>query len=287
MSAAGRRDGPRGEVSEDAGCGGDAEGRRTSPRRATPRREPGRPGADRRRRTSARGGTAPPRDHGASPTRHDFSRRVLRPSTATRIPGAPSKGSGRGTVVGPDLRKLLAESFLEYAVMLALLACTWVRNVWEQPTAVRYVAEGRPMSHTFDLLLETTDGRRILVEVKPSEIADREGTRELVDLIASQLAVGVADAATLVTELQVPPDVLHDADLISSSRRHPSPDNDRRFLAALPVGGATIAETCVASGLRGEGMRAAARLIGAGALERLTDGRIAPETVVAPRETRP
>ena len=176
---------------------------------------------------------------------------------------------------------MLAQGLLEGKVMLGLLACPWVVRIVEQPEAVEYVDEdGVPRRHTFDLFVETVDALRFLIEVKPSKIAVRDGIDDHLSVIASYVGRDRADGVALVTELQVPRVVMHDAQLIASSRMHPDPAADERLLAALPAEGATLADLGVATGLKGSAVRAAARLLGAGVLAKSLPQRIGPDLVV-------
>lgn len=207
--------------------------------------------------------------------------RSVSPALGSRQPQGANKGHGSTTVITPDRRMMPAESLTEGKVILGLLALPMVTHLVEQPHPIRYRDEdGRAHWFTFDLLAEVVGGRRILFEVKPAALAQWKGLENFLRFIAPQIGRDRADAVGLLTERHVPPAVLHDAKIISSSRRCPSPADDECLLAALPSGGARLADLGVTTGLRGRAVRAAARLLGSGVLVKAAPGRIGPDLCV-------
>lgn len=185
--------------------------------------------------------------------------------------------------VGPDRRIRLPDSLLEHAVFHVVLARRDVVDLLEQPAPISYTDDlGRVRRHTFDAIVVFRDGTRIALVIKPSAIAVRRRTDGLVAHLARDLPRDVADGVLLMTERDVGRDELHDAKLVNGARLHARPEHDAlllRHMRAHP-GGSTIAALCVGTGLRGDGLRAVARLIGDGTLARETTGRIGPETRV-------
>lgn len=129
------------------------------------------------------------------------------PTRASRRFARRSKISARGFVFaqfpGTDrLRKITCESGLERSVLLLLLNCPDVVDIWEQPPRLRYTdLKGETAYHTFDFLITLTSGRKVALAVKPSREAQKSGFRAQVSHIAAQIPVGFADAVWLVTDL--------------------------------------------------------------------------------------
>ena len=204
-------------------------------------------------------------------------------SLATRRISRRSKGSARPTLVSPDLREVDCESDLEGKVGLCLLAHSSVTHLVEQPEAVTYVDDrGTTKHHVFDFVATLRDGTRMAVVVKPSSKVERQGTKRLVEVLAAQVPASVATCFKLMTERHVPPDVVHDAQLINTARLHPVPQHDAvlRDVVAKTNGEVTVKALVALSGLGGAGFRSVVRLIADGTLARARRGRISLETVL-------
>ena len=222
---------------------------------------------------------------GTAPMAHSTSRPSFPPftpplgSTASRRIVVPKKGSLRGALVtrGEHRRVITFESELERKVLLVLLARRDVVEVREQIAPVTYRdADGVEREHRFDFLVRRRDGRRILVAVKPLEIAVKHDLDGLIRLIARHVPRSLADSAIWMSERDVPRNAVFNATLLHSVRAGGSPEHDKvvEGIASTLAGITTVACLVAASGLAGDGFRAVVRLIDRGVLRMVGTGRI-------------
>lgn len=206
------------------------------------------------------------------------------PSLASREVHSSSRGACRPSIVGgANPREIRCESGLERKAALFLLAHPQVADLREQPPAITWNdAVGRSHRHTFDFLVILTDDRKLAVAVKPKEIADRKRLGEQFVMIAAQLPRGFADGVLLLTDEDLPRDLVHDAALMHQSRRAPDPALDERMLSiAASRPDATIAELIEISGHGGPAFRSVVRLAATGKLIMQGHGRIGHATRVS------
>ena len=205
------------------------------------------------------------------------------PSLATRVPSRRSRFSSRSSVVGgAEPRRIYCEGGIEEKAVYFFLAHKDIDDVREQPPAVTYIDEtGKRRRHTFDFLLLLKDGRRIAVEIKPSRFEKK--WRPIIALIARQMPRSFADAAILLTEKDLHPDIVHNAMLIHAVRRDPPGAHDERMrgIVAGLNGSARVGDLVAHSGLEGRGFRAIVRLIADGELHMCGRGRISYATLVS------
>ncbi|NIX77354.1 hypothetical protein HB375_12125 [Microvirga sp. c23x22] len=176
----------------------------------------------------------------------------------------------------------MCESGLEKKAAHFFLTHPQVADLREQPNAVEWRdAEGRARRHTFDFLVTLRDTRRIAVAVKPKVHAERKHLQRTLALIATQIPRHFADGVLLITDEDLPRDIVHNAALLHHARRAADPSHDLiiRKLIASP-GRATIGELVASSGLGGAGFRAVVRLIAAGAIQIVGNARIGYEAPV-------
>ncbi|MCJ2105392.1 hypothetical protein MKK70_08365 [Methylobacterium sp. E-041] len=178
---------------------------------------------------------------------------------------------------GEHRRVITFESELERKVLLVLLARRDVVEVREQIAPVTYRdADGVEREHRFDFLVRRRDGRRILVAVKPLEIAVKHDLDGLIRLIARHVPRSLADSAIWMSERDVPRNAVFNATLLHSVRADGSPEHDKvvEGIASTLAGITTVACLVAASGLAGDGFRAVVRLIDRGVLRMVGTGRI-------------
>ncbi|WP_092043601.1 hypothetical protein [Methylobacterium pseudosasicola] len=185
----------------------------------------------------------------------------------------------RGALVtrGEHRRVIVFESELEHKVLLVLLARPDVVEVREQVAPVTYRdADGVERQHRFDFLVRRRDGQRILVAVKPWEIALAHDLDDLVRRIARHVPRALADRATWMSERDVPRDAVFNASLIHCVRADGIPEHDKvvEDIASTLVGTTTVACLVAASGLAGDGFRAVVRLVDRGLLRIIGNGRL-------------
>lgn len=214
------------------------------------------------------------------------------PSLGSRRPPVSSKGQCivDMLVQDPDgsLRQLPVESWLERTVALILSYRRDVARIVEQQPVVRYRdADSKPCKHVFDFLATRHDGRRIAIAVKPKVIADRIGLAALVERIAAQMPRSLADAACLVTDDDIDPVELRNAELMHVCRFGDPADDAVVLAAARTFGGAvTLQDLVEAAGLEGRGYRAAMRLLAAGRLRTVRHEIVGDRTLLASTENR-
>ncbi len=202
-------------------------------------------------------------------------------SVATRIPSRRSRFSARSSIVGgAEPRRIYCEGGLEEQAAYVFCTHRDVADVREQPTPVCYVDEhGKASRHTFDFLLLMKDGRKIAVAIKPAKF--KKKWWPIIRCIAEQMSRSFADAAVLMTEEDLHPDLVHNGRLIHAVRRDPpgAPDDRMRELVGDLKGSVRIGELVRYSGLEGRGFRAIVRLIGDGELD-IDGGRIGYDTTI-------
>ncbi|CAA2137607.1 TnsA endonuclease N-terminal domain-containing protein [Methylobacterium bullatum] len=187
------------------------------------------------------------------------------PSRASRSTIRPSKGSARVTIIaGNPPREIRLESDLEANVAYVALTDRRIVDVCEQPPAIHYEdPQGRLRKHTFDFLLTTLEGTRILVAVKPSRRAVAKDLEATLRQIAQQIPTSTAHKVLLVTEKKLGRDKVHNAKLIHAVRRDPDPDAEAAVSSFVETlnGSITIGDLVKATGLAARGFSACVRLI--------------------------
>jgi hypothetical protein len=206
------------------------------------------------------------------------------PSRASRSTIRPSKGAARVTIVaGNPRREIRLESHLEAKVAYVCLADRRIVDLVEQPPAIHYQdAQGRPRKHTFDFLLTTATGLRILVAVKPWRRAVAKDLETTLQLIARQIPPLIANQVLLVTEQKLDRNKIHNAKLIHAVRRDPDPEADAAVGVHVETlnGSITIGDLVKSTGLAARGFNACIRLIDQGTLVPTGPHRLDYQSVV-------
>jgi hypothetical protein len=161
-------------------------------------------------------------------------------------------------------------------------------DLWEQPSAVKYIDEhGKKRRHIFDFLLLLKNGTRIAIQVKPKKRSAK--WKPILERIAAQIPRQFADYVLLLTEQDLPRSDVYNAMLIHAVRRDPPRGYDERLreIVATLNGSVRIADLVKHSGLAGHGFRAAVRLIANGELRVHGCGRIDYGTSVSRAATPP
>lgn len=157
-----------------------------------------------------------------------------------------------------------------------------VEEIKEQPPAVVfYDDDGEERSHIFDFLVRRS-GRRIAVDIKPSEKVQKSGVERVQELIKQQLGASVADQFIVRTEQHLHPDDVHDAELVARARRLPDAEADKVVLELISAlaGRACIDAIVERTGLGAKAFNALVRLIGDRVLEVCDGARITPNATV-------
>lgn len=148
---------------------------------------------------------------------------------------------------------------------------------WDKPN-------GKKGTHHFDFRVLMADGRRRAIMVK-SEYRRRQPKvqRELAE-IAAQVTPEFADDVQVMTERDIDPVELFNAEMMHEMRR-PDPEADaaaRRIMGEI-VASAQIQDLVTAIGLGARGFRAVVRLLRSHELELINKVRIAHEAYVRRR----
>jgi len=128
----------------------------------------------------------------------------------------------------------------------------------------------------------------VALAVKPWAKLDTGGFRDRMWRIAAQVNDAFAHEVKIVTERDLDPVELHNAQLFHAMRA-PDPEADAaaEALVAPLIGAVTLAELAARIGLGPRGLRALVRRVAQHRLRPLRHGRITPQTLVQPKETRP
>lgn len=209
-------------------------------------------------------------------------------STGSRSFPARSKSSVRGFLLAllpaeEQWRQIIYESNLERQTALLLLARPDIWNLWDQPPKVTFTdASGRTAHHTFDYLAQFRDGSKWAVAVKPEARVARIGFRQTLACIRADLPRRFAGEVVLVTEKDLHPAEVSNAELLHLFRMHPDPEVDRIIADLIARGPAerSIADIVSEAGLEGHAFRAVVRAIYAGHARADLRRRITPATII-------
>ena len=213
-----------------------------------------------------------------------------RPSSAGRPVQTASKANCVGHLVcgpGPG-RVLQVESHLERQVALVWLARPDTAELEEQVPFAWREAAGRPKTHFFDFRVTRIDGTAVALAVKPVADLHRNGFLDGMRRIAAHVTDAFAEEVRVITEHDIDPVALHNAELFNALRA-PDPEADAAAEAATAtlVGAATLSDLAARIGLGPRGLRALVRRVAQHRLRPLRHERITPQTLVQPKETRP
>mgnify|MGYP006292327995 FL=1 len=210
------------------------------------------------------------------------------PSTADRQIPAASKGHFTGHLVcGPGAGRVVqVESHLEMQTALVLLARPGTAMLEEQVAFGWTDARGHRKTHAFDFRLTRADGHVAAIAVKPTKYLRKNGFLGEMRQIAAQVTPDFADAVRVMTERDLDPVELHNAELFHGMR-HSDPEADAAAAAVLAtlLGAVPLADLTGRIGLGARGFRALVRRIAAGELRCLARERITPATLVRRTET--
>jgi len=213
---------------------------------------------------------------------------ILLPSAslAERKVAVRSKGHFCGhLVIGDhDERVIAVESHLEMNCALVLSARREVVELREQ-VAFHWIDEvGRNRTHFFDFLVTLRDGSRIAIFVKPMRLSKKRKFVSEVRQIVPQMRSDFADRVVLMTDCDINPVELYNAELLHSVRLA-DPDIDCIAEAAVAnlQGAVTVADLVKAIAIPGQGFRAVVRLVRNHILELVQNERITPDALLRRR----
>lgn len=176
------------------------------------------------------------------------------------------------------------ESHTEKIVALVMLARRGVVGLENQIPFPWTKLNGATATHFFDFRVSLTDGSRVALIVKNARKAAKAEFVAEMSCLASQVTSDFADRVALITEEDLDPIEVHNAELIHSVRLADlEADTAVRTVVAELTGTAKIRDISVASGLSGRGFLAVVRMIGKHELELEAHDRIDPDVLVRRR----
>ena len=165
------------------------------------------------------------------------------PQAAARQVAMGARNHFSGTLVcGDDEGQAIdVESHLEMQVGLVMLARQDVVHLEPQVPSPWVDRHGARRTHFFDFRLTLRDGTRVALIVKPAAKAQDPGFRDITARVAAHVTPAVADRVFVITERDLDPIELHNAELLHSCRApDPEVDATARRLALNICGAARI-----------------------------------------------
>lgn len=210
----------------------------------------------------------------------------VQPIKGDRLIAKSSKGHFIGWLTvgeGADRSIIQCESYLELRWCLCLLSMMETASIADQVAfpweAVSPDGEVKQRTHFFDFVVTQKDGTRVAYAVKPA--AGYRGTfkQELPHISAQAIASGFADDVRLLTDEDLDPVMLFNAELLYSVRHaDETADEKAQILVTAMSGIATLGELTEKLGLGAMGRRALLRLIGSHHLRLVEPERIGSNT---------
>lgn len=214
------------------------------------------------------------------------------PSTADRAVALSSRahfcghvvigdGSGRGGVSGTPARVVQVESHLELCWCLCLSIRPDIVDLREQAAFDWFDEDGECRTHFFDLLVTRNDGSRIACAVRPLARASERFKRQMSRIASQVRACGFAADVRLLTDKDLDPVELHNAQLLHGVRTGSSLADAAaaKVLAGLS-GRTSLADLASRTGLAAAGFRALLRLLRSAHLRLVRSERITPASMV-------
>jgi hypothetical protein len=198
--------------------------------------------------------------------------------------GRKSHFTGSIVMGDEEGQELEFESHTELQTALVMLARPEVISLENQIRFVGIDPNDVATEHVFDFRVSLRDGTRTALVVKHAVEAADPDFRAKMRCLAKQVVPDVADRVCLITERDLDPIEVFNAELIHSVRQpDPEPDAAVRRIVASLTGAAKIADIAAASGCSGNGFRAVVRMLRHHELELVSRERIAPESLVRRR----
>lgn len=173
------------------------------------------------------------------------------------------------------------ESYTELQVLLALLARPGIAHVENQVEFAFTGRDGSTERHFFDFRATKVDGSRTAIMVKSAYRFGQAKIRDELVYIASRVPKSFADKVEVVTEKNLLPSEIYNAEMMHQMRR-PVPDADAAARHAIRnIRGAVLIRDLVEIiGHGGDGFQALVRLIRSHDLKLTRQERISYETYV-------
>lgn len=204
--------------------------------------------------------------------------RPISPVSKSHFTGHLIVGDGAGEAME-------VESHLEMNIALVLSTRADVAEL-ENQVPFRWWCREKAgwKTHHFDFRVHKRDGTRIAIMVKPSKKLACPRFQSEAREIAAQVTVGFADQVAIMTEREVDPVELHNAEFLHGLRdSDPDADSAARRVMAHVVGAIPVGEIVEAVGREGRGFRAVGRLLRNHELTLVNRERISADALVMRR----
>lgn len=209
--------------------------------------------------------------------------RLPRPPETARKVGVGRRGhfSGFLNVGEGEGQAMEVESHTEMQIAQVLLSRPDVAAVENQVPFAWLGEDGIGRTHFFDFRVTHRDGERTAIMVKAGRRLSSARFMQEARRIAGQVTPGFADRVRLMTERDLDPVELHNAELLHGVREaDPEADAAARRVVSTLTGAARVGDLVAATGREGRGWRAVCRPIRSRELALVRRERIANEALV-------
>ena len=218
-------------------------------------------------------------------TRTHFMKTPAKSRAVRKIPKS-SKHHFVGELVYDNIngepQRLGFASYTEFKTAICLIYRDDFADIEEQLASLRFNhLKGTPSVHYFDYRFTTKGGKKVCISVKPERIAKTYDYQATIRAVKKAAIGNICDAVATVTERNISPIELHNAELFHSARR-PEPAIDAIVLEGLARLETTVSiEQFLADiGLNGRGFRSVARAIRFGHARLFTPEKIRGKTLI-------
>lgn len=208
------------------------------------------------------------------------------PSRAVRTIPKSSKGHFVGELVYVDVngepQRIGFGSFTECKTLICLIYRDDFADIEEQLAGLCFEKpDGSASTHHFDFRFTTKGGRKICISVKPERIASTYIYRATFSGVKTAAIGNICDAVATVTERNISPIQLHNAELFHAARR-PQPAIDEQVIAGLAhlTGPVSINQFLADIKLYGAGFFSVARAIRYGHARMFNPEKIKGKTLI-------
>lgn len=218
--------------------------------------------------------------------RQHKSRKTPAKSRAKRKIPKSCKGHFVGELVYDNIKgepqRLGFASYTEFKAAICLIYRSDFADIEEQLAGLPFNhPRGAPSEHFFDFRFISRGGQKICISVKPERIAKTHLYQATIGAVKNAAIGNICDAVATVTERNISPIELHNAELYHAARR-PEPTIDAVVLDALdrleaPV---SINQFLREVGLAGRGFFSVARALRYGQARLFTPEKIRGKTLI-------
>lgn len=220
-----------------------------------------------------------------SATRTHLMQPPVKSRAVRKIPKS-SKGHFVGELVYDNIngkpQRLGFASYTEFKAVICLIYREDFADIEEQLASLPFNhPKGAPSQHFFDFRFTTKGGQRICISVKPERIATTYAYQATIDAVKNAAIGNICDAVATVTERNISPIELHNAELYHAARK-PEPEIDSIVVDGLAQLETTVSvsEFLESIGLSGRGFFSVARAIRAGHARLFTPEKIRGKTLI-------